>query len=147
MNKLFKRLAAIVAAAAMVMAMGITAFAEETHTVALYKDGTYESGSPVESMGNGALTGVTVEQTGTNTYVITVGLDENFKAYGIKSSMQSVTVEGMAATMLDKNNNGTNDAFRFTYTGEMIYPKMFNVSFTLKASIMPISAEGDLVIF
>lgn len=143
-----RKVLSLVLAMVMVLAFGVTAFAAESasHTVALYKDGTYEAGAPEESMGNGALTGVTITQSG-NTYTITVGLDEDFRAYGIKSSMQSVTVEGVAATMLDQDGNGTNDAFRFTYTGEMTYPKMFNVSFTLKASIMPINAEGDLVIY
>jgi len=150
MRRIFKKIAAVATAATMMMSMGLTAFAaagdSSAHEAALYKAGTFGTGSDAKSMGDGAIGDATVVDNGDGTYTVTVGLVEDFKAYGIKSNMKSVTVEGQPAVMIDQNRNGKYDAFQFT-RGELTYPQKISTSFTIKALIMPIDATGDLVIF
>lgn len=150
MKKTSKKFISLLLAVVMVFAMSATVFAAgEPHKAALYKAGTYGTDKQEASMGNGAITGATVEKI-EGGYRITVHLDEDFKAYGIKSNMEKVTVEGVPAKMVDVAGvKGKNEAFVFDYmtTDENAFPHKFSASFTLKALIMPINAEGDLVIF
>ncbi|MDD3277990.1 MAG: hypothetical protein PHG16_03795 [Lachnospiraceae bacterium] len=149
MKKLFKKLTGVVLAATMIMAMGVTAFAADgdvtTHRAVLYKEGTYGTDSQVESMGNDAIGETHVQENSDGTFTVTVGLVEDFKAYGITSNMKSIIVNGVLATMLDQNNNGKYDAFQFKES--MAFPQKLTASFTIKASLMPIKATGDLVIY
>ncbi|SHJ29132.1 hypothetical protein [Hespellia stercorisuis] len=149
MKKLLKKLTAAVLTATVIMAMGVAAFAANgdvaTHQAALYKEGTYGTDSKVESMGNGAIGETNAQENSDGTFTVTVGLVEDFKAYGITSNMREITVNGTAATMLDQDGNGKYDAFQFTES--MAFPQKLTVSFTIKSSIMPISATGDLVIY
>lgn len=145
MKKMIKRITAIAMVAVMMFAMSSMVFAATSHKAALYKNGTYGTSNQAESMGNGAINGALVDES---TATITVYLVEDFKAYGIKSNMKSVTVNGTTATMIDSNNNGKYDAFSFSYDVESAtFPQKFTASFTIKASLMPINATGDLVIF
>lgn len=152
MKKIFKKATAVTAAATMMMAMGATAFAanpDGSHEARLYKDGKFNASSPDSnlSMGDGAVQDATIVDNGDSSYIVTVGLQEDFEAYLLTANMDAVSVNGVPATMIDADDNGKYDAFSFVYDGELTYPLQADTNFTIDAGIMPISAAGDLVIF
>lgn len=163
MKKVFRKLAAVVTAATMIMAMGLTAFAavgdETSHSAVLYKAGTYGTDKQAESMGNGAVDGATVKQIAEDKYAVTVHFKSNFTAYGIKGYLKRITLSGynLAADITDVNDVSVG-SYMVKKTGNAVtgvtyvtaaqpsLPVKLDASFSISVSIMPINASGDLVI-
>lgn len=157
-----KKLLSIVLAAIMVMALGVTAFAAEGDSTilstSLYKDGEYSASATEDnlSMGDGAVLDTTYVDNGNGTYIVTIGFTESFKAYYITSYLKSVNIDtngdgaftSADGTMIyGTNNSSAVVGFQFTTTSIPTSVVQYNASFTIQASLMPISAEGDIVIF
>ena len=155
-----KKIVATLLAATMVMAMGVTAFAaDSSHSAKLYKDGTYETGSPVESMGNGAIDGAEVTQRADGKYVVTVDFKTSFKAMGFTGYLKSVTlddytlssetdIEKVAANSYIVTKDGKKvNAVKLVLDNEPAYPFMLHAIFTISVSIMPVNASGDIVVY
>lgn len=155
-----KKLVATLLAATMVLAMGVTAFAaDSSHSAKLYKDGTYESGSPVESMGNGAIDGAEVTQRADGKYVVTVNFKTSFKAMGFTGYLKSVTLEDYTLSSASDIESVESNSYIVTKEGSKVnavklvldnepeYPFMLNAKFSINVAIMPIDAEGDIVVY
>mgnify|MGYP005761241861 CR=1 FL=1 len=164
MKKLFKKFAAIGMAAMMIMAMGVTVFAAEGETTILatnlYRDGEYDAANPDGnlSMGDGAVKDTTYVDNGDGTYTVTFNFEESFPAMGFTGYLRDVAV--------DLDNDGDFDAddaagYQLIYGAENAsaviglqfisdsipsYNTLYNVEFTINVWIMPIGAEGDLVV-
>lgn len=156
-----KKLLSIVLAAIMVMALGVTAFAAvgdtTTLTAKLYKDGEYSATATDDnlSMGDGAVLDATYVENSNGSYTVTIGFAESFKAHYITSYLTSVGIDtngdgeytSADGTMIYGTNNASAVVgFQFTVSSIPTNALQYNASFNIKASIMPISAEGDLVI-
>lgn len=147
--KKIKALLAIVLSAVMLMGMGVTIFAanaDGSHDARLYKNDKYNS-SNIDanlSMGDPAILDATVTESDGITTIV-VGVDTNFKAYGMSGKLTKVTAtdDGVTAVMAA-------DGASFTIkmpTSQFSYGKVINIDFTVNVWIMPVASSGDLVIF
>lgn len=157
-----KRIVALLSAATMVMAMGVTAFAAagDTTTLAtnLYKDGKYDA-SAVDSnlsMGDGAVKDTTYVENENGSYTVTLNFEESFKAYGMTGYLTTVAIDLDHNGEYDDADNYTvlkNDAGKavigITFTTDSIptINTTYDAQFTINVlDVMPIDAEGDIVI-
>ena len=152
-------------AAVMVIGAAGTAFAAAgdttSHTAVLYKDGTYASGNPELSMGNGAMDGATITELGNGNYAVTVNFKSSFKpanynitGYLKKVTLSSYTLNSTASSVSDLSVN----QYMVTKTGSAVtgvtlvlgsaptLPLLLDANFTINVLIMPVSASGDIVI-
>lgn len=156
-----KRIVALLSAATMVMAMGVTAFAAagDTTTLAtnLYKDGKYDA-SAVDSnlsMGDGAVKDTTYVENENGTYTVTLNFEESFKAYGMTGYLTEVDVDvnqdGVYGndeyTVLTNTSGKAVIGITFTTDSIPTINTTYDAQFTINVlDVMPIDAEGDIVI-
>lgn len=163
MKRMLKRITVLVMVAAMVMGMSATAFAATSNTTSctatLYKDGTYQSGSPELSMGNGAMDGASITELSNGNYAVTVNFKSSFSAYGLTGYLKTVTLPNYTNDGLNASVSSMS-AGHYTYTksGSAVtgvtlvtssmptLPLVIDANFTINVLIMPINAAGDIVI-
>lgn len=148
MKKLFKKLTAVVAAATMVMAMGVTAFAsgstlddgEYTAAAHLYK----QEACTDLSMGDQGMDGMDIVIEG-DTATITLHTKQ-ITYLGLTGTLKSMT-------LYDNDDNeyvATKSGYDFTVTDfpadQITENAVFKGSFTANVSIMPINMTGYLQI-
>ena len=164
MKKLFKKFAAIGMAAMMIMAMGVTAFAAEgdktTLTTNLYKDGEYDPENQDDnlSMGDGAVQDTEYIDNGDGTYTVIFKFAESFSAMGFSGYLKDVAVDldndgdfdsddaEQYQLIYGENNESAVVGLEFTSNTIPTINTTYNVEFTINVWIMPIGAEGDLVV-
>lgn len=166
MRKFGKKITAALIVGIMAIMMCVPAFAAvgevSNHETSLYKDGLFDPAVPTEnlSMGDGAVLDTTYEELEDGRYYVTVFFAENFKAMGINSYLQNVQLDLDGDSSFEdevlgqdyfltsgSNNSDAVVGYSFYADSKPNPTTMYNAQFNIKASIMPINAQGDLIIF